>query len=108
MLPQYIIIRAKPQCFEIYTPGKSRSSFGSWETNKGTLFLTPKYELYSDKNGKLSEHCYSPTDTSVTSISKKYLITGDSLIDITDYSIIWSELSEVFQTSDEKNLDFRP
>jgi len=98
--PEYISLKMQSEVFEIYSPGIYSSTVGKWNIKNDTLFLLPKYEYFSrDSELKFSE--IMPKDTTVTTISKQYLIKNDCLIDITDYSII---LPKLFSRKSEKNI----
>jgi hypothetical protein len=102
--PEYILLRTQPKVFEIYTPGSYESVFGEWNICNDTLCLFPRHEYYS-RNSELKISEITPSDTSVTTITHRYLIKKDCLIDITDYDIVLhynSGLQELFSNPDYK------
>ncbi len=98
--PAYILLRTQPKIFEVYAPGIYESTFGEWNINNDTLFLFPKYEYFARKLG-LKLHEITQEDTTVATIPQQYLMKNDSLIDITDYSIV---LPELFYNPNNKEI----
>ena len=79
ILPEYILLKNMNR-YELYLPGNKTSILGDFEFENDTLILFPKYE-YLD-----SLISISPFDTSIISISRKFLLDSNNLIDVTDYS----------------------
>ena len=90
ILSSYIILRTEPKNFEIYIP-YMESVFGEWNINNDTLFLFPKYEFFKSKYYEIDQE-----DLSIVTITQKYLIKKNCLIDITDYNNVFPELVEIF------------
>ncbi len=91
-----IILKTQPNIFEIYVPSTYASIIGEWEVTNDTLHLFPKYDYYaSEKKMKMTEIVQNKEDLSFLTINQQYLLTKDSLVDITDYSIFSPELSEI-------------
>ena len=84
MYPNYILLKTRPNIFEMYSPAIYYSTIGVWEISNDTMFLFPKYE-YWDRNSKLICSEIAPADSTITTIPQQYLIKGNYLIDITNY-----------------------
>lgn len=85
--PEYLIIKSKPQTFELNIPMLYSSIIGEWFYSKDTIVISPKY-TYEYRNNKSSLLEINDKDTSVISIKQRFHVKGDILIDITDYSIV--------------------
>lgn len=81
-LPEYLFLKKYDRTFDFYYPMGQTSVLGTWKILNDTLFLFPYYEYSSQM------HRLEPEDSSIISISQKYLIHKGNLIDITDYSVL--------------------
>lgn len=83
--PMFITIKHSGRSFELYSPTMHITTVGTWETRGDTLILSPCLD-YTAVNGEL--YIENPEDSikTVTSIPMYYLINGNMLLDITDYS----------------------
>jgi hypothetical protein len=98
--PEYILLRIQPKVFEIYTPEVYESVFGEWKIDNDTLCLFPQHEYFS-RNSELKISEITPSDSSVATIARRYLIKNNCLIDITDYNIV---LQGLFSNQDNKTV----
>ena len=89
--PSYIILKAPPKIFEMYSPRIYTSTLGEWYTINDTLFLFPKYEYYESNNGMCMDIITSK-DSTITSIPQQYIIKKDRIIDVTDYGVILPDI----------------
>ena len=86
--PTFITLKNPGRAFEIYSPIMCITTIGMWKTKGDTLIFTPSLD-YTVEKGKLYIENIDDSIKTVTSIPKQYLIKGDILLDITDYSPIY-------------------
>ena len=87
--PTFITLKNSGRTFEIYSPTMRITTIGMWEIKGDTLIFTPSLD-YTVEKGKLYIENLTDSIKTVTSITKRYLIKGEILLDITDYSQIYS------------------
>ena len=88
--PTFITLKKPGKTFEIYSPTMCITTIGMWETKGDTLIFTPSLDYTVEKEKLYIENLNDSIKT-VTSIPKYYLIKGDILHEITDYSQIYPE-----------------
>lgn len=84
--PEYILLKHQTQTFEKFAPGIYESIIGEWQINNDTLYLYPKYE-YLLKNDTYHLSQIENKEKGIRTISQKFLIKINSLIDLTEYEI---------------------
>ncbi len=90
--PTYLIIRSSPDIFEMYMPSISESVFGIWNYTNDTLFLFPQYDCNVRESRVIVKPLIHKEYETIVSIPQKYVLKQDSLIDKTDYSVIFTDL----------------
>lgn len=98
--PAYIFLRTQPKTFEHYYPDAKSSVFGDWKESNDTLYLFPKYECDESKSQIIEKG--DSNMLTVNTIEQKYLKKEDCIVDVTDYSIIFPELSYYGHTTYKK------
>lgn len=93
ILPLSLLLREQPQLYELFS--LYDGVIGEWRKNNDTIFLFPKYEWYY-RDHVISYKEVSSKDISYSTLPQKYIIKKDCFVDITDYSIVYGELPEVF------------
>lgn len=109
MEPDMIFIwtRDSNQQYEYYDPTTQSSIYGQWHKDKDTLFLEPEYESCLRRDS-LRFNSISQQDSSVTSITQKFLIRKDYLIDITDFNVMWGDnpIYDMFRVNSPDSMLF--
>ena len=100
--PSYIILRTESKTFEIYAPSIDESVFGEWNVKNDTLFLFPKYECFNSDFHKVDQD-----DLSVITVTQRYLIKKDCLIDVTDYDAAMPEMLKILGNYNIKRVYHR-
>ena len=92
--PVYIILKTRPQLFESNDVLNRESIIGEWKRNKDTLFLIPQYRCYLRNKKMRMVEITEEDDKNISNIPQQYLMRNDSLIEITDYSIVFTGILE--------------
>jgi hypothetical protein len=90
----YIILKTNPQIYELNTILNRESIIGEWKRNKDTLFLIPKYTCYLRNKKMRMVEITEEDDKNISNIPQQYLMRNDSLIEITDYSVVFTGILE--------------
>ena len=93
-----ISIHGVPSVLTEYSSGANLYVVSTWTMNGDTIVAVPRIEYGSNNR----DFWYKPievTDSTVTSIKKTYIMNGNILVDITDYSPIFLSLG-LTQTGD--------
>ena len=77
----YLTIKLDMNTFDDFTPYFKAGVIGDIRISNDTLHLLPRYEYNSKRIWEID-----PRDTAITTVPQQYLIRGDKLIDITDFS----------------------
>lgn len=92
LMQQYILLKAPDKSYEIFNPIPDSSIIGVWEVRNDTLFLKPSVHCFMIGD---SMHIVQPdTIPTVISITRKYKIKKNCLIDITNYAVTIPEWPE--------------
>lgn len=86
-----IILQSNPNILTEYSSGAMMYALSTWKMYGDTIFAYPKLE-YGIRNGNFWFLQIAPSDSTVTSITKKYIMMDNRLEDITDYSQLFNSL----------------
>lgn len=98
-----IVIQTAPNVLTEYSSGVKFYVVSTWSMNGDTIFAVPRIE-YGDGKEDFWYHPVYDTDSTVTSIKKTYILKGNMLEDITDYSPIDISLG-LYQSVDSTNTN---
>ena len=105
MLYNDIIIQTTPHILTEYSSNPVIYVVSTWRMNGDTIFAVPRIEYGNRKDG----FWYNPLDNSdstVTSINKTYIMKGNVLEDITDYSPIDIKLGLYQSVNSTKTIEY--
>ena len=86
-----IILQSDPNILIEYSSGAMLYVLSTWKINGDTIIAEPRIE-YGSKNGNFWYQPLVSSDSTVTSIPKKYIMMDNILEDITDYSQVFRSL----------------
>lgn len=105
ILHNEIIFELASHVMTEYSSGAMLYVASTWTMNGDTIFTVPKIE-YGISRG---EFWYTPidgSDSTVTSIKKTYILKGNILEDITDYSPIFSSLGLIHTVDSTRTIEY--
>ena len=85
MLYNDILLQSDPNILTEYSSGAMLFVLSTWTLNGDTIIAVPKIE-YGSRRGKFWYRPLITSDSTVTSIPKRYIMRNSSLEDITDYT----------------------
>ena len=86
-----IILQSDPNILTEYSSGAMMYVLSTWKMSGDTIIAEPRIE-YGSRNGNFWYQPLTASDSTVTSITKKYIMKDSRLEDITDYSQVFRSL----------------
>ena len=100
-----IVLQCAPNILTEYSSGAMLHIVSTWTMNGDTITAIPKIE-YGSRNGIFWFHPIDRTDSTVTSIRKTYIMKGNVLKEITDYTPIFRSVGLLEADDSEKHVEF--
>ncbi len=100
-----IIIQGNSDILTEYASAIQLHVVSTWSMNGDTIIAIPKIE-YGSSKGSFWYHQFDVSDSTVTSIKKTYIMKGNKLEDITDYSPILISIGLPLQEEPTKPIEY--